>query len=359
MGSHARSQILISCLGLVTVATLVGCGGGGDGSVKMLVRDPVWPFRDYDRIAVVPAAYVTPAAAAEAETLTTVLTDELARSGAFTLVSRQELASVLKEQDLAQLSDVVDPSTVIPPGGIQVAEVLITPRITQYDLDSRSEQKQRMRFQLVGGRLRPTQVLVTENTNTAVLAASVRVIDAETGAIIYASPAEPIERSVSEDDALPEQTPEQLAAFAARDLAIEFARDLAPSQVEVEFEPEMLKVASSYYDGAYDEQNNFEVAANNSIVIAVVGLPQACVGHEFRIAITPEESRRDVFGGPNQEVFTWSSGADVRRGVSFTVPMSALEASGASAFTAKLYWTGDDAPAITKNFTLEFPKQSS
>ena len=340
---------------VVAAAFLVGCGG----NTAVVVRKPRWDFDAYERIAVVPAAASDPAAQVHAEQMTMLLSDELAANGAFTVVSRRDLAAVMREQDLA-FTDLADPETALPSGMIQVAEALIIPALLQYELDQYRELEtvpvfrtdRRGRLLLRKGL--PVQIGEREvpvYTHLARVAGSVRVVDAATGAILFAHNTVPIEVAESERESPPVETPEFLAGVAIRELARELYVHVAPIEIEVRFDGDSLLLATGYYDGRYDELD--KIPANRDTFLLVVrDLPEEVDRNDFTVTITEKDGRTDLF----RETFVWSAAAG-RRGIVFEVPTGLLKSTGAEEFTAKLYAPGNDEPVLDHDFALVAPKR--
>lgn len=335
-----RNQLL--CM-LPLLIVLVGCGE----EEVWIVRKPQWNYTAYDRIAVVPITTESPAADAEASKMTTILTDLLAQNGTFTVVSRQELAAVMKEQDLAA-TDLADPSTSLPSGMISVAQALVVGRITEYATDQRREQTS-----IPDVRINSRGIPYVAGTKTvwrfkheARVGGSVRVVDAATGEVVFAHSVPTIVAEDSATEKSPKMSVGELADQAATRLATTFYAQLAPVRTQVELDKDMFIVATDYYDGEYTEPKRLSPALDQFMVV-VRNFPNACDGNSFRIAVTVKEGRQDLFS----EEFVWAAGMGVR-GLQFPVPMSALTATGASEFTAKLY-AGSEAPAMTRDFELE------
>jgi curli biogenesis system outer membrane secretion channel CsgG len=98
-----------------------------------------------------------------------ILTTELARSGKFIMVTRQDLDLVLDEQDLAK-SGVIRAGTGPKSGEVLGVNAIVTGVVSQFGV------KQKSATYLVGA----------SKTQTAEATVDVRVIDATTGRIIYA-----------------------------------------------------------------------------------------------------------------------------------------------------------------------------
>jgi curli biogenesis system outer membrane secretion channel CsgG len=98
-----------------------------------------------------------------------VLTTELARSGKFIMVTRQDLNAILDEQDLAK-SGTIKAGTGAKSGEVLGVNAIVTGVVSQFGV------KQKSATYLVGA----------SKTQTAEATVDVRVVDATTGRIIYA-----------------------------------------------------------------------------------------------------------------------------------------------------------------------------
>jgi curli biogenesis system outer membrane secretion channel CsgG len=98
-----------------------------------------------------------------------ILTTELARSGKFILVTRQDLDLLLDEQDLA-MSKMVKAGTGAKSGEILGVNAIITGSVSQFGVKQKSA----------------TYLLGASKTQTAEATVDVRVVDSSTGQIIFA-----------------------------------------------------------------------------------------------------------------------------------------------------------------------------
>ena len=113
-----------------------------------------------------------------AEAMQDVFVTELVKSGKFRVMDREALSAVMREKNLA-LSGDIDPATAVRAGKLMGVKYLLTGSVTEYGLDS------------AGGSGRSIGGLpsfsVKKKTFTA--AANARLIDAETGEIVWADEA--------------------------------------------------------------------------------------------------------------------------------------------------------------------------
>ncbi len=343
---------------LAASACLVGCGGGGKVEVT---HRPKWEFERYERIAVVPARPSDPRAARDTEVMCDRLTTLLTQGGQFTVLSRAEMQAVFAEQDLSKLADAVDEGTALPEGKIKVAQALVVTKITDFKLISEREERSIPRYarDRQGRRLldrsgRPIQVgeeKVYIYTHGAEVEASVRVVDAATGKILVSHSARVAPHPNTNYGRPPSQTPEDIASQAVQELSVEFYKTVAPTRIQVKLKGDMLVVATDYFDGRYDTVKKISPSWTD-FLLAVHNLPEGCDRNEFRVAISEENGRENLF----EQEFTWS-GSSGPEGVSYRVPLAPLNASGGQKFVAKLYGAGDPEPKLERKFSLEQVKE--
>lgn len=336
-----------------------GCNGGGSEHT-FITQYPQWDWQQYERIAVVPFRHHgnEPGAREAARQATFMLEDLLATNGNFTVLDRDALAAVLTEQDLSQLADVADPSTVLPPGKIQIAQALVVGKLTEFHTDRQREDKRRLVYAKDRkGRIRRDHaghpIVVREEIvpffrHEGTVAGSVRVIDAATNKVIFAYSVPPITHDDAQRGSPPRATPSELAVAAAKDLAVDCFKHIAPIRTDVKLKSSSLLVALDYYDGEYDDTKKipFEL---DSFLLVVRKLPQQCDRNSFRVAIAPEDGR-NIF----EEQFVWSSNNPVR-GKSWKVPVELLKSAGAEKFVAKLYSGSGEEPILDRDFKLDLP----
>lgn len=355
LGAVRSSRRALS-VGLLAAAAVLlpGCGGG-KSRPGVVVNRPDWAFEDYQRLAVLPGRSTSLEGAKFAAELAEQLESRLAGSGAFEVLSRAQLQDVFAEQDLSRLADDIDAGTALPEPKVRIAQAIVTIRLTNFRLIREVNETRRPVYgrdprgrRLVDRFGRP--VIVGEERvpvyrHGAEATASMRVIDPATSQILMSETvvAEPrLEESTGQP---PDESPEEMASQAVRGIADRFFRRIAPTRVRVEFDKDMLVVATDYFDGRYAEVKRLEPGATGDLVLAVRGLPRECVDNAFAVGLSAVGGRENLF----QQEFVWRAGVG-REGLSWRVPMSALTASGATQFVAKLYAAGDPEPRLTKPF---------
>jgi hypothetical protein len=342
---------------LALAAGLTGCGGG---RATYVTQVPQWNYQVYKRIAVLPPKVPDPRAAREAELLTDRLTTLLTGNGAFTVLSRSELKDVFKEQDLSKLVDAASEDQALPEGKIEIAQALVAAKITDYKLIADKEERSRPVYQTDrrgrvlldrGGRpIVAGEEVVTIYRHGAEVEGSVRVIDAATGKILLSHSARVAPKPRTGYNRPPRETPEELAGDAMQELAVEFYKQVAPTRTKVKLKGDMLIVATEYYDGRYSDTKSLPTSCADFLLV-VRDLPPECDRNQFRVTITEEEGRVNLF----EQEFVWSGSAGAE-GVCYKVPLEALTKTGGDRFVAKLYSGGDPEPILTRGFKLEVPK---
>jgi len=355
-------MLLRGLTALLLLPALFACGCGSSSKSTYITRYPVWDWESYDRIAVIPFAYPEsePHASEPARHATFTLDDMLAANGNFTVLERAALSDVVAEQDLSQLADIADPSTLLPPGKVKIAQALVVGKLASCDTKAERVEKRvpvfavdrkgRIRHDRYGRAIVAREKVVQYFQHQGTVAGSVRVIDAATGKVLFAHTVPAITHEDSERGRPPDMTPEQLAIEAARELALDCYTHLAPVQIKVKLKSDMLICALDYYDGAYDKTKKISTELDEFMLV-VRELPKACERNPFRVAIAPEEGR-NIW----EEEFTWTAANPVR-GVTFNVPVEMLASAGAEKFVAKLYSGNGEQPVLKREFKLVPPDE--
>jgi len=352
-----RTKVVI--VPALLVAVLAGCDGGGGGKTY-ITQFPKWNFERYKRVAVLPMQVSQPQAREAAEAATYALLDSLSGNSAFTVLSRADLNVALTEQDLSRLADVADPSTALPEGKILAAQAMVIGKITEFKLDSERkdiripEYARDRKGRLIRDRQGRPRV-VRENvipvyTHRAVVGGNVRVLDTATAALLLNYVVPPIDVHEQRQGSPPQATPEELAVRAARELALDVYKHIAPVQMRVKLKSDMLIVALDYYEGKYDKTKEVPTTLDKFLLV-LRDLPSECDRNTFRVTIAADEGREYLF----EKELVWSGN---RRAVTFDVPVSKLAATGAEKFIAKLFSGSNPEPILDRSFKLVPPEKS-
>ena len=352
----------LSAIPLLLTLAACGCDGSGGSKKAFITRHPDWDYEAYQRIAIVPFHYPEGKEGAREAALQAsyMLEDLFAGNSNFAVLERGALTDVLTEQDLSLLADVADPSTVLPPGKVQIAQAIVVGKVTEFDTKAERVEKRRPIYAKDRkGRVRRDRagrpIVVREEIreffkHEGTVGGSVRVIDAATGKVVASYRVSPITHDDARMGSPPGASPQDLAVEAAKELAVECYNEIAPIKTEVKLKSDCLIVALDYYDGEYDKAKKVSTELDNFLLV-VRKLPKQCDRNPFRVAISPKDGR-NIF----EEDFVWSSNNPVR-GQSWTVPVELLKSAGAEEFVAKLYSGNDDKPLLDRDFKLEPPDE--
>lgn len=325
-------------------------------------RYPGWPFEKFQRLAATPFGASDRRAAQVARTIEDRLIDLLTSNGAFTVLPRGELKDVLTEQDLSQLADVADPSTVITPGKIKIAQAIIVGRVVEFDL-ARERGDRRVLRPLRDRRGMPVrdsfglprmrEEVVTVYRHAARLAASVRVINAATGELLVSQTVGPFTAEKEAEGGPPRESPEDMLGAAIDKVVQRLYQTIAPTSMVVKLDDDSLIVAKGFFDGEYEKTRKLSTDMEKFLV-AVCGLPDECDQNPFRIGIALEDAKENVL----EREFVWKAGAG-RAGVSIEIPIAELEphvGAKEASFVVKLYAGGDPKPIFDRSFKLKRAK---
>jgi hypothetical protein len=342
---HTRARTRAVLVLASAAGALIGCGG----RETLITRHPGWNYESYPRLLVVAGTADHPALQPAAQVLASDFESRLARSGVFAVLSGDQRALAVKEQDFSRLADVADPSTIIPAGRIKSAQAIVVAKITAFE-----PLQEQVPIQIPQYAVNQQGQLYVAGYNTiwifrhgAALRGRVRVIDTATCTVVfdYSTP-QPVVVQTEQYNSPPPRSPLALASDAAASLALYLYASVAPVTVRVKLNDDMLIVARSYYDGEYEGVN--AISGSGSFLVAVRRLPDACDRNPFLVAIDAEGGREHLFA----QEFVWSAanGASAR-GEQIEVPIGVLQRAGVSRFVAKLYSRGDEKPILTRGFT--------
>lgn len=350
-------SVLAGVLGFTVLFVLSGCAGGGKAEI---VQHPQWDYEHYERLAVLPVKATEPKARRDADLVTDRLIALLTQNRTFEVMSRKDMEAVLKEQDLSHLADVADPNMALPANRLKIAQALVQASITQYRTQADRSEKRIPRYAVDSrgrtivdryGRPRVAGETVIEvYRHAAVVSGSVRVVDAATGQTLFSYDAPPISREETHVGGPPRVRPEELATEAARELAVDLYKHVAPVRIEVKLKKDTLVVATAYFDGKFEKSDKLG-SDLDEFIVAVRALPEECDRNTFRVAISEAEGRENLW----EQEFTWSGDLG-DAGQQYHVPMSVLANSGAEKFVAKLYSGRQEKPIVTRPFRVTAPK---
>jgi hypothetical protein len=347
----------LTAAALLAVVCVAGCNRGGNAYVTQFPR---WEYEHYQRLAVLPGRALTPQAARDAGALSERLTTLLTENRTFEILSRSDMEQVMKEQDLSLIAGAIDEGTALPAGQIKIAQALIATKITDYKLISDKQRQSipvyaydprgRVLRDRYGRPMLAGEEVVWVYTSGAEVEGTVHVIDAATGKVLASHTARLRPKPVTARNGPPGQTPEQIASAAARELAVEFYKVIAPTRTRVKLKGDMLVVATAYFDGKYETPKRLPHGLD-TFIVAVRELPEQCDRNNFRIAIAAQDGRENLW----EEEFVWPGGAGAE-GLSFRVPLDKLTTAGGAKFVAKLYSGREPEPILRREFAIEEAK---
>ncbi len=341
--------MLRRCAGALLLAAVAlgafGCGGGK----AIVVNRPDWEYTRYETLAIAPTQARGIAAGSSASTLTQRLSSLLSSNGAFTIVDRSALPALLEEQDFARMMAAEGAAVTMPAGQMIPADALVLTEITHYKLIEEREPRTVPRFGVDSkGRLRQIgEDVIWIYRRGAEVGGGVRVIDVGTGAVVYSHDALIPARVKTGTNRPPSVSAKDMATRVARELAMEFYKHLAPTEVEVEFDGDSLIIATQYFDGRYETTEKVPRSLDE-LMLVVRDLPEECDRNKFRVAVAPQDIPANVF---ESEEFFWSGNLGPE-GQVVTVPVATLSEAGAEKYVAKLYSVGNPEPVLEREFRL-------
>jgi len=360
----SRACVLATLLPLLALA---GCESSGASSRgPFVMRKPQWDYQSYDRIAVLPVQVSEKvksalseldreAAEEAARQATFLLEDRLAANGQFTVLPRGALDDVLSAQDAQGLATMEEPASILPAGKITEADALLVGSLEQFALKTeQSEELQPVYVRDDAGHIirdeagQPRLIreeVVKLHRHEARVGGRFRIIEAQTGKVLYTHAVEPILHADSQRDAPPRAKPAELAENAAKEWAEDFYVNVAPIRRQAKFKSEMLTVALDYYQGRYDETKEIP-ATQSEFLVVVRKLPPVCNRTRCRVTVAAARG-----GEYFDQDFVWSS-ADPVRGVAIRVPVQKLKEAGGEKFYARLYCEGEAEPVLERKFYL-------
>lgn len=329
------------------------------GEKTVITRHPAWSYENYRRVAVVPFGVSSRDAIPAADRVGDRVVHLLSRNGAFTVFSRGDLQAVLTEEDLSHLSDGSDPATAIPAGRVQTADALVVGRVTEFAL-VRERVDRRVPRPLVdahGHSVRDrygrpvilSEELVPIFRHEARVAASVRVVNAATGEVLFSQECGPIVVQDEAEGGPPRRSAESLADEAADRLASEICASLSPLSLTVKLHSDSLIVASGFFDGKYDKIDKVQASSGRFLVV-VRELPAECDRNRFRIAVALDDAKQNAI----ERDFVYEHN-DGPRGVEIEIPVAELlplVKDRKAKFYVKLYNGRDTKPLLDRSFKL-------
>jgi len=239
----------------------------------------------------------------------TIIVDKLVAAlranGTYTVYSRNELKTLMDDQDLQlALSGEADPSMDISKFTNINAQAILVGAVTTYAATSanRTEQQPVYAYTRKGkqyiSHYIPKQFTRNE-ANVSLTATLINKRDPDNP--YYNSP--PITKQAFADGSPPQMDPYGCTAYAS-DLAVQdLVSRICIVRRQIKIKPkDTIMTATGFYDNRWDESKKFAVTDQKMFV--VVALPQSCDRNGFSISIIRKDTRIDLV----RESFTWKSG---------------------------------------------------
>jgi len=343
-------------------------GGCGGEQIQILQYpaffDPDDPSRNVKSLVVLPFRnQASKAAGARAgEAVSEELSGLLSGSGTYQKVyNRNDLSNLMDQQDLAIAAGGDSNAMAAALRKRGAVEALLTGAVTAYDSSSRTRTEMRQQFvgmnpQTKAPIYRPVMMQITTNEGTVtVTSALIRVRDGAqihaTGPVYGRYRSEGTGGVASEPECLRRATSQ--AVFGCRE-------HFAVVRKTITVESDAFRVARAYYDGEWDEEDEFTTIDTEAFV--VLKLPSQCDRNRFRISIVREGRQKDLFVAKvrwvnkTQPVHAGSeltaNPCQVGLGFRFS-PRDLAQKAGPGTYIAKFY--AGPKPALTYEFDIESP----
>lgn len=308
---------------------VAGCGASRKDRI-WIYQYPSFHQKGLERVAVLPFANGTRVPGV-AQRISDKVSAVLTNNRTYKIYTRQHLADVIKEHDLAA-AGVIDSDVAKRIGKLTLVQAIICGRCNRCEVITRNET--RYNNVPVWGRnaqgqpviVRWRKVPYTWTRHDAHVDCQVVVIDCATGRQIGAV------NSPSHSWAAgspPKYTAPDLLRYAEEDQVNRIVRAIAVTRTQISLEGDVLKTATGLYDNQWDWQRR--IAPDDKQFFVVVHLPPGAHRNNFRLTIVPR-GQRDVVA---EKAFVW----DKRHGTfghSFQV-QPIVDKRGYGLYQAKLY----------------------
>ena len=355
-----RCRTLVGLL-LVAASLLAGCSEQIEILQYPEFYDPDDPAKNIQKIVVLPFRNQTGkgSAASAGNAISEELAGMLSGSGTYQQVyNRNNLRELMDQQDL-QIATGGDPNAManaLKKRGL--VEAMITGAVTNYDSSSKTRTEMGQQFVGMNPRTkapiyRPVMMQITTNEGTVTVAASmIRIRDA---------------RPIHATGPVPGHCRSEGASVISEAECLRRARMSAVNATKGQFavvrktvtvESDAFRVARSYYDGDWDEEDEFLPTDDKAYV--VLKLPPQCDRNRFRITIVRLDQTTDLFVQKvrwvkgEQPVHPGGQPVDpgkIGLGFEFSPRKIAEKGGGPGTYVAKFY--AGPKPALTVEFDIE------
>jgi hypothetical protein len=269
----------------------------------------------------------------------------LMANGTYTVFNRNDLKTVLDEQDIT-LALGGDPAAIAAKlRNPQDVQAILTGTVTTYSTTSNSQNRQDPVYAVnaqgnsyVAGYR--TYVYTRNEGNVSVTAHLIRLKD---GTTIAATPESAWSRVWAEGSP-PGKDPHACLAEAATSVVEQLVETFAPVRKQVSLNPsKALRMASELYDNRWTFTDTFK--ASDKKMYVVVELPPACDRNSFKLSIVRKDQREDL---AVQEI-RWSK-EHKSFGYLFDPSQIASKGGGAGNYEVKFY-SGPE-PVLQREFRI-------
>lgn len=296
---HYRPRHLLA-FSLLLIATAGGCGSSNKGKI-WVYRYPDFYQRGLERIAVLPFADGARARGTGAR-ISDKVSAILTNNGTYKVYTRQHLADVLKEKDLAA-AGVIDSQVAKRIGKLTSVQAIVCGRCNRAETVTRRETRYN-RVAVWGTNARGQRVITRWKQvpykwwrHDGHVECQVHVIDCATGRQIAAvhSPS-----TFWASGSPPKYTAPDVLRFAEEDQVKRIVNSIAITRTQIKLDGDVLKTAASLYDNEWDWQRRF-VPGDGHLYI-VVHLPGTADRNNFKLTIVPKDERETLA----EKSFRWS-----------------------------------------------------
>lgn len=362
-----RSAVLIGLL----LGALVAAGGCGGNEIEITQYPPFFdpddPAGNVKSIVILPfrnqAAGASGAKAGEA--ISEELAGMLAGSATYQKVyNRNDLRNLMDQQDLAIAAggDSNAMATALRKRG--AVDAMLTGAVTTYSSSSKRIMKEEPKIVGYNKKKMPIikMVKVPATANEGIVTVAVSLIKIRDGAQIHSTgPLSGGHKVVGTGNVMSESE----CLLHARARVVSQAKDhFAVVRKRITVDSDAFLVASAYYEGEWDEEDEFTTMDTTAFV--VLKLPNQCDRNRFTVKITREERREDLltqgvhwkkgqqpaFIGSPDVVDAATHGIGVLK---FSPRDLAEKAGGPGTYVAKFY--AGPRPALEYEFDIESPDE--
>ncbi|MEW6357405.1 MAG: CsgG/HfaB family protein [Planctomycetota bacterium] len=286
-----------SLIGILIVCAVVGCRG--KDKVTVVVK-PRFEYTGIRRVAVANFLNSTtsPVGQNVADSLTAKLAAYLVQSGTYEVVARDQLQTLLTEQNLSATS-LIDPATAIKIGKIAAVECIIAGRLTQLQHNEHSETRYQDQYDWRNGQMVKVGSIPYQWTKRQVdVGGSLQLISTTTGQVIWSD-----DKSYSSwaTGSPPPNSMGQCEESSVGNVAALLAKGLVPHTAEVKVPKDSIYTCKNFVAGQFmDKTDRF--TTRDEQVYVVLKLTQDFTDTQILIRLFQKSNEQVVI----QQEHTWS-----------------------------------------------------